>query len=58
MSEHDDIWAVNAAVLKHEAETPMRDHDEDGRCCLLARLNATAAQSSAEVGEARGEGEG
>ena len=32
------LWELNRRILKHEAETDMRDHDADGRCCLLARL--------------------
>jgi hypothetical protein len=30
----------NQRVLQHEMETPMRGHDADGRCCLLASLGA------------------
>jgi hypothetical protein len=33
-------WRRNLATYKHEAETPMRGHDEDGACCRKALLRA------------------
>ena len=30
---HTDIRERNARLLAHEAETPPRGHDADGRCC-------------------------
>lgn len=30
---------LNRRIFEHEAQTPMRGHDEDGACCLRARLS-------------------
>lgn len=57
MTEQTDaaevVAAENLAVLKHEAETPMRGHD--GQCCLRARLEARAAVVAARGAEDGGE---
>jgi hypothetical protein len=48
MTEQTDAAEVaraNLAAIMHELETPMRGHDEDGRCCLLAALAAQVAPS-------------
>lgn len=37
------VGARNLAIIKHEAETPMRGHDEDGECCRRAALGADEA---------------
>lgn len=37
-------WRENMRVLKHEAETHMRGHDDGGGCCLRARLGVEAAR--------------
>ena len=33
-----EVWASNSRIIRHEAETPLRGHDEDGDCCRRARL--------------------
>jgi hypothetical protein len=54
MTEH--TRELNERILRHEAETPMREHDEDGTCCLQARLTpltTPADQSDTAAGGAR-----
>lgn len=33
----EEIRAQNLRIIKHEAETPVRGHDENGECCFRAR---------------------
>lgn len=45
--EREACRELNRRILKHESETPMRGHDEDGECCLRARLTPTTAEEDA-----------
>lgn len=41
-----DIWEQNARIFGHEADTPMRGHDEDGACCRRAKFGVAEAATA------------